>query len=394
MTRPAICIYVQHLMGIGHQRRMAAISRACVRAGLDVSYVSGGMPVRGLRPDADNFVQLDPCRSPNLNFDSLVDVDGHEVSDGWCAARAAELVATWRARAHQLLLIETFPFGRKLMRFELLPLMAAAKGSGALLVSSVRDIVDFRPKRNKYQVMADTLLTHFDAALVHSDPAVLPFEESFPATPEVAHLLHYTGYVDEHYGEQPALPCDGSNLSAPGVGEVIVSAGGGGYGEHLLRCALQARELGAQAHRTWRVLVGENLSEERFLALRDKARAGVIVERARADFRVLLTHAHASISQGGYNTTMDLLASGVAAVVVAYHDATEREQLLRAEVLARRGLVTLLANSDLAPASLAASLDAAVSKPRVRCDLHTDGAARSAALLRTWIEAGQCHRES
>ena len=39
---PRIFFYVQHLLGIGHQARAAAITRAMCRQGLDVTYVSGG----------------------------------------------------------------------------------------------------------------------------------------------------------------------------------------------------------------------------------------------------------------------------------------------------------------------------------------------------------------
>ncbi|MEZ4580434.1 MAG: glycosyltransferase [Caldilineaceae bacterium] len=37
------------------------------------------------------------------------------------------------------------------------------------------------------------------------------------------------------------------------------------------------------------------------------------------DMRGLMRHAAGSVSQCGYNTTMDLLASGVPALVVPYH---------------------------------------------------------------------------
>src|SRR5262245_37790331 len=38
-----VMIYVQHLLGIGHQRRAAAIARALCKRALPVCYVSGGM---------------------------------------------------------------------------------------------------------------------------------------------------------------------------------------------------------------------------------------------------------------------------------------------------------------------------------------------------------------
>ena len=40
MTTPNIFLYVQNLLGIGHLRRAAAISRALAEIGLDVNFVS------------------------------------------------------------------------------------------------------------------------------------------------------------------------------------------------------------------------------------------------------------------------------------------------------------------------------------------------------------------
>jgi predicted glycosyltransferase len=40
-----VLVYVQHLLGVGHVKRAAAITRAMVAAGLDVHVVLGGEPV-------------------------------------------------------------------------------------------------------------------------------------------------------------------------------------------------------------------------------------------------------------------------------------------------------------------------------------------------------------
>ena len=48
MTTPNIFLYVQNLLGIGHLRRAAAISRALTEIGLDVNFVSGGFPIPNL----------------------------------------------------------------------------------------------------------------------------------------------------------------------------------------------------------------------------------------------------------------------------------------------------------------------------------------------------------
>ena len=49
---------------------------------------------------------------------------------------------------------------------------------------------------------------------------------------------------------------------------------------------------------------------------------------------------------------MDLLTSRTPGVVVAYHDDTEREQLLRAEILAERNWIECVRNDELSTSTL------------------------------------------
>ena len=380
-----VMFYVQHLMGIGHQRRMAAIARACADEGLQVTYVSGGFPVQDLDVGTATFVQLPPCRSPSLAFDSLVDARGEAVDEVWWHARADALLQAWRSAPHSGLVVETYPFGRKLMRFELEPLVAAARADEAIRISSIRDIIDYRPTFKKYEAMASAALAGFDEVWVHADPKLMPLDASFPAYAQIAHLVRYTGYVRE----SPApLPAGTDDPSVP-AGEVVVSAGGGAYGAQVFDAALEAASLVSQELPAWRLLVGENITATVFDAFTQRAREieaeqpvlGIVVERVRPDFQALLRRAKVSVSQGGYNTVMDVLSAAVPAVIVAYHDATEREQLIRGRELANRDVIELLPDSELTPSSLAAAVSRATRRTSASLTLDTDGARNSARRL-------------
>src|SRR3954470_9709998 len=116
--------------------------------------------------------------------------------------------------------------------------------------------------------------------------------------------------------------------------------------------------------------------------LRPAPPAHVAVERARPDFRALLARAAVSVSQAGYNTAVDLLRAGVAAVLVPFEAGHETEQRLRAECLAALGLARLLPEAELAPATLAERVriqltGGAPPRPEIRLD----GAERSIALV-------------
>jgi predicted glycosyltransferase len=140
-------VYVQHLLGIGHQMRAAAVIRAMQAAGLDVTCVSGGEA--GGMPDLGGvrLIQLPPVKAADATFARLVDPDGREIDDVWREGRREALLAAFHEVAPRVLLVESFPFGRWQFRFELMPLLRAARNRDVAIASSVRDILVERTNR-------------------------------------------------------------------------------------------------------------------------------------------------------------------------------------------------------------------------------------------------------
>src|SRR5436309_1374970 len=81
--------------------------------------------------------------------------------------------------------------------------------------------------------------------------------------------------------------------------EVLVSAGGGAVGKRLLETAIAAREQTLLRGSTWRLFAGINCSEADFRELGRLAKAGIVIERSRADFQELLASCALSVSQAG-----------------------------------------------------------------------------------------------
>jgi predicted glycosyltransferase len=381
MTRSAdILFYVQHLLGIGHLRRAAVIAKAADQAGLSLLLVSGGMPVPGLDIGGAGFAQLPPLRAADATFSALVDENGRPVDEAWRAARRDRLLAVFEAARPRILLTEMFPFGRRLLRFELMPLLEAAHAARPrpLVVSSVRDVINRESNPVKTAWILETLRDNFDRVLVHGDPSFLTLDASLPEAAGIADMLDYTGYV--------ALPLpEAAPDRGRGAAEVLVSIGGGAVGDPLISAALAARPSSRLREREWRILAGHNLPEDRFQHYRARAEAGVTIERARPDFPALLTRAALSISQGGYNTMVEVLGAGAPAVVVPFSGAGENEQALRASVLAERGLVTVVEEAALDGPALAAGIDLALARhqaqDRSRAIPALDGAAKTAGRL-------------
>lgn len=378
----SVFVYVQHLLGIGHLKRVALLCRGLAAERLEVDMISGGMPVLGLDTGGARVIQLPSLKSGAGGFHDLVGGDDRPVDDAWKARRRDHLLTLFHRRRYDALIVEAFPFGRRQMRFELLPLLAAAKEATPrpLTICSVRDIVQAKRDPARIAETAELIETSFDHVLVHGDPQFVRFEESFPEARRFAAKLHYTGIV------AGAGVLRGGRGRA-GRGEVLVSAGGGAVGEKLLATAMDARPLTSLPDARWRLLAGPNLDAGALAGLAARAPAGVVVERHRRDFPALLAACAVSVSQAGYNTVADILRAGTRAVIVPYAADGETEQSLRARRLAERGLARVVTEDRLSPETLAAAIDAAAEAPpadAARPDL--DGVKTTARLVCGWLK--------
>jgi predicted glycosyltransferase len=374
-ARPMVLFYVQHLLGIGHLKRAATLVRAFDQAGMDVTLVSGGEETPGLDIGGARFVQLDSVRAADRYFKVLVDSSGRQIDDAFKALRRDALLSLLAETAPDVLVTELFPFGRRQLSFELIPLLdaAMARDDQPAVVCSVRDILVEPGKPERVDEMYERLRRYYDLVLVHGDPALAAFGDTFSLAHRIENMMRYTGYV-----VGAARPDPGG----AGTGEVIVSAGGGAVSEPLFRAAMAARQRTRLARATWRMLAGVALPDEVFRALQRDAPDGVAVERARPDFTTLLANCVLSLSQGGYNTVMEVLAARARAVIVPYAGGLETEQTLRAERIGARAGLQVVAENAISPETIAEAVEAAMDgAPADPGSLDIGGAAESARLV-------------
>jgi predicted glycosyltransferase len=315
---------------------------------------------------------LQPLRAGAGGFGDLVDAENRPLDAALRERRRQIVLDTLAETRPDLLLIETYPFGRRALRFELEPLIDAARAlrPRPVLACSIRDIVVAKPDPARRQAIVATVRQNFQLLLVHADPRFIRLEASFPEAPSLADLLRYTGFV--------AAPAPPPETDTPS-GEIVVSAGGGAAGAALLKAAKAARALSRFVGQPWRIITGRNLPEADFAALARDPMPDLVVERHRGDFPALLARSRLSVSQAGYNTVLDLLQARVPSLLVPFAEGGETEQPLRAERLRTLGLAEVMPEAALTPDSLAAAIDRA--PPPVEVGFALDGAAQSAALL-------------
>ncbi len=379
-----ILICVQHLLGIGHLQRALQLAGGLAQADFRVDLVSGGMPNALRVPSGVCLHQLPPLRCADGNFDRLLDETGNEIDTDWQDRRKRQLLELYATVLPDALITETFPFGRRMLRFEMLPLLEAARASRTcrVVVASIRDILQPKSKAGRNEEIVDLVRHFYDHVLIHGDARLAPLEASFSLAAAVADRVSYSGYVCR---DAPA-PAASSNIR----NEIIVSAGGSVTGLRLLQTAIEARASSSLAKAPWRLRVSPSIDAADFAALRARAGSGVIVERNQGDLQARLQQARLSISQAGYNTVCEILSSSTPAVLVPYAEADEMEQSIRAAILHRRQRVVALAETELGPQSLAAAIDQAL-KLDTRLEVDLDGVRQSVRLMRSWLdEAATC----
>lgn len=364
-----VLFHVNHLWGVGHFARIAAIANALVEAGGAATVLAGNAVPPGRLDARVKLVELPVIRAADPTYARLVDAAGAPVSAGLWARRAQLIDEALAASAPQVLVTETFPFGRRKLAAELLHLAGAAKSQGAKIAASIRDLPTAPADTRRLEDCAGRLRAHYDAVLIHGDPTIAGLNEIWPG--EIPVPARFTGYVTA------AIP-----PAAEARRGVVVSAGGGGDAAPLLQAALAARRAGLLAAEPWAFVTGPAAPASLRTALSDAAPPGCAVLGAVADLPARISRARLAISRGGYNTVIETLAAGTPLVVVPFAPPGEPEQAARAQHFAATGLLHAVDEAALDAPSLAAACERALSAPPPDpARLDFGGAARSAALL-------------
>jgi predicted glycosyltransferase len=368
MTRPPLLCYCQHSVGLGHLMRSYALCAALTER-FRVVLVCGGALPRGIRPPAGVQVLALPPLGVGAAGGFVSHDPRYTVEQAW-AVRQERLLSAFRAVRPVAVLVELFPFGRAKFARELVPLLEAARAAGAFTACSLRDIlVASRADQQAFDDRAAAIANaHLDAVLVHSDPGFARLEETFAPRHPLRVPVHYTGFVVG----------DAAPITRPRGEHVVVSAGGGLVGEPLLRAAAEAQPATGVP---MRLIAGPLLPEDAWQRLRALAGPGIELRRSVADLGAELRTARASVSQGGYNTALEVIRCGVPGLIVPYATPEEDEQTRRAHRLERLGAVRVLPAERLGSATLAAEVRRLLSFEPRPASVDLDGARRTGCLL-------------
>ena len=382
-----IFFYCQHVLGIGHLFRSLEICKAL--SAHKVVLITGGPPIPVDLPEHIRVIRL-PELQMDSGFKALLSSDQQKTVDQIIERRKHDLFALFKKEQPDVFVVELYPFGRKAFRFELDPVLEAIsekKLAPCKVICSVRDILVEKEDQHRHETRAlKTLNQYFDAILVHSDPKLIRLEETFFRFDDLKIPIVYTGFVARQCpaGARKKIR---NQLGLDGMQKMIVaSAGGGSVGTILLESVVKAfQRLSADNTKCLRVYAGPYIAQKDFESLRRQSGQRVFIGKFSTDFLSYLAAADLSISMAGYNTSMNILATGVRALVWPF--SQNQEQTMRAGRLAEIGALKVITRRDLSPQRLERLINQSLSlESATTFDLDIDGANRTARWLEQCVQ--------
>jgi len=370
--------------------RSSAIVRALARD-FSVMFVTGGPSVTGFELPSDVDVVRLPEIQTDAEFECLQACDSAVSLEETQAVRKELLIRAFDSFKPDAVITELYPFGRKRFAFELIPLLERArrrKGRTAV-VSSVRDVLVAKKDEGRHEARVCKIINkYYHLVLVHGDERLQRLEETFPRVGDLNCPVAYTGYV-----VRPENRATGSARSENRQPTIIVSVGGGKYPEgHLLLESVihVAGVLEGRIPHKFHIFAGPFISPaiyQRLDALTHTTR-NVTLEKFIPDLADKLRLADLSISLGGYNTIMDILCTGVRALILPVTSNGDTEQTVRADKLKKLGVLQELLHPEaLAPEPLAAAILEALKTKPGKVNLNLDGADNSASFLKEFLRS-------
>lgn len=389
MVRPRLMFYCQHVLGIGHLIRSLSLVNALHE--FDIYFLNGGKRISDI-PFPANITVIDlPAIESDEEFEALHPDNAEHTLEQVQQARASHILEEWSRVQPEILLIELFPFGRKRFAPELVPLLARNRlaGSPSKVVCSLRDILVSKSDQARHEAWVCHLINrYFDMVLVHSDPTFQILDDTFGRVNDLQCDIHYTGFVaqqDDSFGIDSDSPMLLKQDKSP---LIVVSIGGGRVGYELLECTIKAGIVLQQTlpHRML-VLGGPNIPDDQFLQLQElvEGQSDLTLQRYTAHFLHYLRNADLSISMAGYNTCMNIVTSGVTALMLPFTGHGNEEQTVRARKLEQREVLSVIEKDELEPETMRDKMAHILSGTREQAltRLDTDGAAKTARLMET-----------
>jgi predicted glycosyltransferase len=375
---PKLMFYCQHILGMGHLIRSIEIVKGLI-PDFQICFINGGQVIEGFEfPEGIEVINI-PAVKTDTEFQELQPVDDRLTITELEIIRREILLNICDRFDPDILVIELFPLGRRRFSFELLPLIEKAKEMGTKIVSSVRDIVVTKQNQQRHEEKVCNLINkYFDLLLIHGDPNFVKLDLSFSRLADLNCLVHYTGYVVQPVPEPQKIF---KQL-------ILVSVGGGRFGHDLLECVAQtAPILKTKIPHNIQMFTGPFCPDSVLEKLQTitSSQDNITVDRYTPNLLDYMQQADLSIGMGGYNTTMNILSTGVKAMMMAFQGNNDKEQETRLQKLDSIGRVKTIYPKDLQPEHFAKQIIDYLQQEPAELNLDLEGVGTTNYYLKQLI---------
>lgn len=386
----SILLYSHDTYGLGHFRRNTAIAHAVRRKDPTTRLVMlTGSALAGdwHLPDAAELVRMP----------SVIKVGPEDYQpatprsmSGLRVERASIIFSTLLSLKPDVFLVDHSPLG---MKGELKRSLELARDHlpGTRVVLGLRDILD-EPETVRRtwteQGVYSALESLYDEVLVYGCRELFDVTEQYGFPEAVRRRTIFTGYVAKDFSQEPPSSSAIPWHKARSVRQrrILVMGGGGGDAKELFHAFVDAWPLIAKTGREKGLLVAGPLMPDHDRAELGSlaARAGFDLIRSSTSMLSLIAAADVVVSMGGYNSVVESL-SARRPLVIFPRTAPRQEQLIRARMLERLGLASVVlpgpeVSGELSRAVLKA-LDAPLPGIDVWGRIDLSGGERIAQLL-------------
>ncbi len=379
---PKILFYSHDTFGLGNIRRTLLLSQVLgaefPQAAMLV--VTGSPMIHAFRLPANlDYIKLPcldrteaECYQPKFLADQPAEVD---------RMRRAILVESVIGFKPDLMIVDKRPGG---VGGELLDALRGLRRRTATtrLVLGMRDILD-EPERTRTSLKRtrdmDTIARYYDEVWIYGEHAVFDPIVEYAFRDDVARKTRFCGYL-----RRPSPP---SSARGDGPPRVLVTTGGGGDGSPLITTYLEGLcTLPRSVQLRTTVIFGPHVDGSARRTILQ--RFGSLGDVEFVDFEPdLVSHyekADVVVAMAGYNTVCELLSFGRRAVLAPRANPVS-EQLLRARLLAARGLFDYVEPHELTPNVLIAKVLALLKRPDAVTPLDSDGLPRIRERVRSLL---------
>lgn len=364
-----IMVYSHDAYGLGNIRRMLAICKSLLKSipNLSILLISGSPMLQSFRlPQGLDYIKL-PCLNRGQSGEMAVKYLNADI-ESTLKLRSELILAAAKNYQPDLVLVDKKPSG---VRGELKSTIDYLKChlSKTKFVLLLRDILDTPEKTiQEWQKEGYYQIVEFiyDRILVVGMPEIFDLIREYNFNSKLADKVRYCGYIRKESGLKNRRTIRQELEIKSNEKLVLVTPGGGEDGYFLINNYLdglaQQQDYFSQQKICSLIFCGAEMPPKQQQQIYQQAQKlpGVTVLEFTNDLMSYVNTADAVISMCGYNTITEVLQKGKKAIVIP-RIKPGQEQLIRAQAMAKVGLIKMihpdLLNPDLLIDTLFNSLD-------------------------------------